>query len=141
MIIAILLACSFAFIFKVARTSAAIAREFPAVDCEAVKATYGTQLQRYALEDYDFVVTHDGLPSSGALTCFCNQELAENYSKAKESDYGHHQGKKICSEYEYIKIEVFVWLNSLKYFITGVNFVLRTICIKLVAWIGYPTET
>ena len=40
-----------------------------------------------------------------------------------------------------IALEVFVWLNSLKYFITGVNFVLRTICIKLVAWIGYPTET
>jgi len=36
---------------------------------------------------------------------------------------------------------VFLWLNSLKYFITGVNFVLRTVCIKLVAWVGYPTET
>ena len=36
---------------------------------------------------------------------------------------------------------MFLWLNSLKYFITGVNFVLRTVCIKLVAWVGYPTET
>ena len=32
-------------------------------------------------------------------------------------------------------------LNSLKYFITGVNYILRTICISLVAWIGYKTET
>jgi len=37
--------------------------------------------------------------------------------------------------------EIFAWLNSLKYIITGVNFVLRTVCINLVAWIGYPTET
>ena len=57
------------------------------------------------------------------------------------SDYGHSAGKKICNEYSYIKITVFVMLNSLKYFITGVNYILRTICIKLVAWIGYPTET
>jgi len=57
------------------------------------------------------------------------------------STYGHPQNVKICAEYQDIALEVFVWLNSLKYFITGVNFVLRTVCIKLVAWIGYPTET
>lgn len=57
------------------------------------------------------------------------------------STFGHPQGKQICNEYYQIAFEVFVWLNSLKYFITGVNFVLRTVCIKLVAWIGYPTET
>lgn len=57
------------------------------------------------------------------------------------SAYGHPQKKLICLEYQSISLEVFVWLNSLKYFITGVNFFLRTICIALVAWIGYPTET
>ena len=57
------------------------------------------------------------------------------------SSFGHPQNKKICAEYQSIAFEVFVWLNSLKYFITGVNFVLRTVCIKLVQWIGYPTET
>lgn len=40
-IIALLLACSFAFIFKVARTSSAISREFPKVDCDAIEETYG----------------------------------------------------------------------------------------------------
>ena len=34
-----------------------------------------------------------------------------------------------------------IWLNSLKYFITTFNFILRTVCISLVQWIGYPTET
>ena len=58
-----------------------------------------------------------------------------------ENTYGHPKGQKICAQYQEIAFEVFLWLNSLKYFITGVNFVLRTICIKLVAWIGYPTET
>ena len=140
-IIGILLFGSFAFIYKVARTSAEIAREFPKVDCEAVKSTYGNQLKTYAIEDYDFVVKNDGLPSSGALQCFCKAELANNYDSAMTSTYGHPQNKLICSEYSSIAFEVFVWLNSLKYFITGVNFVLRTICIALVKWIGYPTET
>lgn len=57
------------------------------------------------------------------------------------SDYGHPHKDKICVEFLSLITEVFIWLNSLKYFITGVNFVLRTVCILLVAWIGYPTET
>ena len=140
-IIGVLLFGSFAFIYKVARTSAEIAREFPHRDCTAIESTYGSQLQRYAVEDYDFVVENDGLPSSGALQCFCKAEMENNYDAAMSSTYGHPQKAKICSEYQSIAFEVFVWLNSLKYFITGVNFVLRTVCIKLVAWIGYPTET
>ena len=140
-IIGILLGGSFAFIYTVARKSSEIAREFPKVECEAVSATYGNQLQRYAAEDYDFVVANDGLPSSGALTCFCQEQFKLDYDKAVSSTFGHEKGAKICKEYESITIEVFLWLNSLKYFITGVNFVLRTVCIKLVTWIGYPTET
>ena len=41
-IIGILLFGSFAFIYKVARTSAEIAREFPKVDCQAIETTYGS---------------------------------------------------------------------------------------------------
>lgn len=140
-IIGLMLLASFAFIFKVARTSAAIAIEFPKVDCAAISDIYGSQLQKYAGEDYDFVVANDGLPSSGALTCFCKAEMAADYDKAMSSTYGHEGGQKICAEYSSIAFEVFLWLNSLKYFITGVNFILRTLCIKLVGWIGYPTET
>lgn len=32
-------------------------------------------------------------------------------------------------------------MTSLKYFITIFNFVLRTVVISAIAWIGYPTET
>lgn len=41
-IIGVLLLGSFAFIYKVARTSADIAIEFPKVDCAAIEQTYGT---------------------------------------------------------------------------------------------------
>ena len=40
-----------------------------------------------------------------------------------------------------MQFEILIWLNSLKYFITTFNFILRTVCISLVQWIGYPTET
>jgi len=43
-IIGILLFGSFAFIYKVARTSAEIAAEFPNRDCNAIEQTYGDQL-------------------------------------------------------------------------------------------------
>lgn len=43
-IIGILLFASFAVIYKVARMSAEISREFPKVDCEAITHTYGNQL-------------------------------------------------------------------------------------------------
>ena len=140
-IISILLLGSFAFIFKVARTSSEIARTFPKVDCETVEETYGSQMQTYAVRDYDFVIANPGLPSSGALQCFCKSEGEKDYDRAISATYGHPQGKQICNEYRSIAFEVFIWLNSLKYFITGVNYVLRTVCIKLVTWIGYPTET
>ena len=87
------------------------------------------------------MIANEGMPSSGALQCFCKAELEADYDKAISATYGHSQGKQICNEFQSISFEVFVWLNSLKYFITGVNYVLRTVCIKLVAWIGYPTET
>lgn len=38
-------------------------------------------------------------------------------------------------------MELFFGLRSIKLFIPFVNFVFRTICIKLVAWIGYKTKT
>ena len=129
LIVSILLAFSFAFVYKVARTSSEIAREFPVVDCEAIRETYGDKLQRYAVADYDFVVQNEGLPSSGALKCFCSAELKRDYNYAVTSSYGHPGKVQICEEYEFIIFEVFVWLNSLKYFITGVNVVLRLLCI------------
>ena len=43
-IIAVLLLGSFAFIYKVARTSSEIAREFPKVDCASIRETYGDQI-------------------------------------------------------------------------------------------------
>jgi len=67
--------------------------------------------------------------------------MTANYEKAMSQSYGHPKGALICSEFSEIQTTVFLWLNSLKYFITGVNFILRTVCILLVAWIGYPTET
>ena len=47
----------------------------------------------------------------------------------------------ICADYRFIAIELFVGLRSIQYIIPIVNFVFRTICIRLVHWIGYSTRT
>lgn len=38
-------------------------------------------------------------------------------------------------------MNVYVWTSALSYLLIGINYVLRTICIMLVDWIGYSTET
>ena len=140
-LIGVLLLASFAVMYSTAHTAAEIGKTFPPRDCDSVKATYGGQLQDFALQDFDFVEDYPGVPTSGALQCFCKDELEQDYDKAVASTYGHPQGRLICSEYSSIVSWTFLKLNLLKYFIIIVNFVLRTICIALVAWIGYSTET
>jgi len=36
---------------------------------------------------------------------------------------------------------VTILTSALSYLLIGLNYVLRTVCIKMVDWIGYPTET
>jgi len=43
-ILTVLMACSFALIYLIARTSANIAKQFPPVDCQSIEDTYGDLL-------------------------------------------------------------------------------------------------
>ena len=54
-VIVFLLFLSFLFILHVSRISANIAKVFPAINCDAISANYGKELQKFALIDYDFV--------------------------------------------------------------------------------------
>jgi hypothetical protein len=36
---------------------------------------------------------------------------------------------------------VLLWTSALSYLLIGINYILRTVCIMLVDWIGYSTET
>ena len=36
---------------------------------------------------------------------------------------------------------VYMWTTALSYILIGFNYILRTVCIMLVDWIGYDTET
>ena len=36
---------------------------------------------------------------------------------------------------------VYMWTTALSYILIGFNYILRTVCIMLVNWIGYDTET
>lgn len=59
----------------------------------------------------------------------------------KEKSYGQADGKLICKEYEETMLFVLFLTNSIAYFLVGVNYFLRVVCIMLVDWIGYDTET
>ena len=99
-IIGALLFASFAIIYYVARSSTEIAREFPSVNCERINEVYADQIQRYAVQDYDFIEKYSGLPSSGALKCFCEAEMEKDHHNAMHSTYGHPDNVKICKVYK-----------------------------------------
>ena len=55
--------------------------------------------------------------------------------------YGQEEGKYICEGYFDSVLNVLIWTSALSYLLIGINYILRTVCIMLVDWIGYPTET
>ena len=62
-IILILMAGSFIFIWWVSAFSTSVARVFPTVDCEAALQTYGSEIEEFAVADYDFIKSHPGKQS------------------------------------------------------------------------------
>lgn len=71
LVIALLLMGSFGIIFAISTYSAKMAAVFPPQECAGVESAYGSDLERYASEDYDFIMKHEGSQSSGTLQCFC----------------------------------------------------------------------
>ena len=55
--------------------------------------------------------------------------------------YGQAQGDFICEGYASAVTTVLLWTSALSYLLIGINYILRTVCIMLVDWIGYSTET
>lgn len=70
--IAIFLVClSGLFIYWVSTLSSTAARVFPTIDCQSLVDNYGSELDEFAVDDYDFIRSHPGMRSSGCLQCFC----------------------------------------------------------------------
>ena len=140
-VIAIMLCVSFVIIFAISNYSAKMAAIFPPQDCEGVKNAYGTTLEKYANADYDYIMAHPGAQSSGTLQCFCRKMLEED-EDYKGKVYGGRTDKvEICTEFDKQVGDVYMWQTALSYLLIGINYILRTICIMLVNWIGFPTET
>lgn len=55
--------------------------------------------------------------------------------------YGQADGEAICEGYASAVTTVLLWTSALSYLLIGINYILRTVCIMLVDWIGYSTET
>lgn len=51
------------------------------------------------------------------------------------------KAKDTCSSYEGIALWAYAMNSCLGYVIVGVNYVIRTVAIMLLSWIGYASET
>lgn len=132
---------SFIFIYWVSAFSAEMGAVFPAVNCDGIKGAYENQLQTYAVADYDFINEYPGKPSSGCLQCFCQSEYKANPDTYLTNSYGQTAGEPICKGYYDEVASVYLWTSALSYLLIGINYILRTVCIMLVDWIGFSTET
>jgi len=140
-IIGVLLFGSFIFIYWIQSTSAEMGRVFPAADCSGIHEAYSSKMQAYAVDDYDYVQANPGKQSSGVLQCFCQEQYKSHRDTVLSDSYGQKDGEPICLEYYEEVTSVYVWTSALSYLLIGINYVLRTICIMLVDWIGFSTET
>lgn len=77
-VIAVMLCVSFLIIFAISNYSATMAAIFPPQDCAGVQSAYGNSLEKYANNDYDYILAHPGAQSAGTLQCFCRKMLEED---------------------------------------------------------------
>mmetsp|Transcript_33793 Transcript_33793/g.44587 ORF Transcript_33793/g.44587 Transcript_33793/m.44587 type:complete len:597 (-) Transcript_33793:841-2631(-) len=139
-VIGLILFISFLIIFKISSYSAKVASVFPLVDCEQVGKLYpGDLYKTYAIDDYDYITEKEGRQASGVLQCFCQKEAKANPDTYETNKYG--SDVEICGEYMDLVGKVTLLTSMLSYLLIGLNYVLRTVCIMMVDWIGYPTET
>jgi hypothetical protein len=66
-VILILMAGSFMFIWWVSSISSKVAKVFPSTDCDAQKETYGSAFEEFAVHDYDYIYANPNKPSRGVL--------------------------------------------------------------------------
>lgn len=140
-IIGLLIIGSFVGIIAVANYQAKIANVYPQVDCGDIESAYSNKLAEAAYNDYEFITDHNA-KSSGVLGCFCKEQ--KDLGVETDTVYFDKDGSNgvaICESYYNDILEVFFWTSALSYSITGINYVLRMVCIMLVTWIGYKDET
>ena len=86
---------------------------------------------------------NDKITTKGCLECFCGQMITsdpngwQNFT-VSTADFGDI---KICSEFRYYAYFVFFAVKMLTIVVVVLNFFLREICIRLINWVGYKTET
>ena len=143
-IIAVLMFVSLIVIYVISAYSADLAKVFPPVDCKSLKKAYGsddTVLERYAIEDYNYVQNNPGDPSSGCLQCYCQMKYKEDPDEALKISFPESDDQPICKDYYDQVNVVYLMTTALSYLLIGINYILRTVCIMCVDWIGYSTET
>ena len=113
---------------------------FPPQNCESIRSTYGDYLEEYAIKEQAYIEAHDyeKVVGSGAWQCYCQPMIAAGTEadSPKNAD-----GKAICEVFHYVSNIVYAWTNALSYIIIILNYVLREVCIALINWVGYKTET
>ena len=96
------------------------------------------------MDDYLYIEGNKGKKSSGTLQCFCQQEEARiGKAEARDTNYKGTDGEEyaICDKYFSQMFYNYLFTTGLSYVLTIINFILRTICIALIDWVGFATET
>ena len=102
---------------------------------------YGDHYRSYAVRDYEYVKEEDGRQAQGTLQCYCKEVAAETDPDAVMEILRDTNGTDVCEDLAAKQGKVYLLTSALSYLLIGLNVVLRMVCIMIVDWIGYPTET
>lgn len=151
-IVTVLLSGSFVIIFQCSLASTKPLLKYPSINCQDVIESQGRFFGEHAFAEWDRNFDEDGselehVVYMGVLKCFCDIEMKKpGFSKSDT-----YEGKRfnetesddwpIC--YTYISDTFYAKIlgYSMSVIIVSINYILRTIMIGLIKWIGEDTHS
>jgi len=130
----------FGFFAWVKIESVTIQKQFPpSFDCPSIDEMFEDNAPAYlqmAAIDKNYTLNFFG---TGNYQCYCAMLKLK-----KGTDYVNlfnDDDKQLCSQYNKLKADSYILGNAISFMITGVNFIIRAINIKLVGCIQYHTKS
>ena len=144
-IIFVLVLISFGLIFLCKSYSLEVKKKYPVVECPTIKESYGLDLEKYALREYEEFYNYESKgynnpgPLSGALQCYCDSKA--DGVKGSEMMNEKIGDVKVCEQYVMDFYLSLVTNSAVQYMIIAINYILRVFIIKLIIYIGKDTES
>ncbi|TNV85819.1 hypothetical protein FGO68_gene5047 [Halteria grandinella] len=147
LIVLFILVTQVVFIFALNKKIFSLQEKYPSIDCEDVLDSYGDEIQKYALQQWnDLVHKEENTDKQDALQCICEgtyekHGFAQTFFKKfrGQSSQNHPIEGYICRDLMVNYSNLYLSSVLISFLVVTFNFILRTTIIALIKWIGKKT--